>query len=152
MKKGSVLSTIICIIFLATIYFGENIYYHFYPKGERFGVAFNDQRKKLGILPLPPNWHTDYKDETKDWYSPVRPSQGVFRSSKLVRVEDDHIEFEEDHITNIHNQTTESLTLHYDYDSASHWSYAYAATGLSRTFKLSSEQADSLMKAWDFKK
>lgn len=148
-KKSSVWTTLICMFFMAVLYFGETIYYHFYPRGERFGVAFNDERKRLGILPLPANWETEYTTETKDWYTPARPVQGVFRSSKLVRVEDDHIEFEEDHITNIHDETTESLTLHYDYDHA-RWTYTYAASGLSKSFHLTRPQADSLMQAWHF--
>jgi hypothetical protein len=152
MKRGSVISTVICIVLMVALYFGGSLYHLIHPKGEAFGMAYNSERQRRGILPLPKGWTNDYTGDTKEWYPPQRPDSGVFRSSKLVAVDDDEIQYEDDNITNKHAGITEKLTMHYDFDADTHpWSFSYSASGMKQPVNFTLVQADSLLQAWNFK-
>ncbi|SFD62023.1 hypothetical protein SAMN05518672_102649 [Chitinophaga sp. CF118] len=143
---------IIFISLLFLLYTRKSLYYRFFPKADKYGVKYNVERKQRGILPLPINWTTrDFANETKIWFPPpAEMHEGVVRSMKLVRVNNDHIQYEEDHIAKTLNSGYATLSIGYNYDSIQHWCYTYIAPGYDKEDTLSRRDVDSILKMWNF--
>lgn len=152
--KGKYYSQVIIILSAVLIFSQESIYYWLFPPGKKYGMAFNEERKQLGIATLPANWETkDKYSETKMWHPPVNPASGAFRSSKTVIVNDDgEITYDGDIYLRLNNGQQENLVVGYKFGDKGGWECKYYSSSLqSRALELTKEQADSVIQNWGIK-
>lgn len=141
----------IMILLFGGIVFGERIWYKLFPTADKYGVAWNKERKRRGILLLPDNWTTEDNDkETKVWFPPEGDTGAVRRTMKVVTVAYDRIKYENDFIQKP-LPDKEELTISYRYDTTHPWSYTMSSVLSSqRPYVISRAQADSILSVWNF--
>jgi hypothetical protein len=144
-----VLGLLLCALLLLK---GNSIWYDIFPKGKKFGVAFNKERQERGIPILPEDWVTkNNASYIKAWFPPDSSHGATYRSMKLTRIEDDKLVYEEDHIVHDGPGDREVLSIGYNYDSTSHWKCSYSTWKRdSKKVSLTKEQADSVLASWSF--
>ena len=141
---------ILSVIFLFT---KDRLYYSIFPPGEKYGVAFNQERERLGITILPDTWVTnDKSNETKVWYPLNRPESGSFRSSKVVVVKSGDIVYEGDVYLRSIGEKYEKLTIGYRYQDTGDWEYKYynPLDGSKESY-VTKHEADSILHSWGLK-
>ncbi|TWV93665.1 hypothetical protein [Chitinophaga pinensis] len=132
-------------------FFGESLWDKYGPYANRYGAKYNDERHRLGILPLPEDWTTPNRSERKNWFPPdAQKKDSVFRSMKYVNVEDGEIINEVDNILRKGKGGNDAISIFYFYDSTNHWKYEFSSPGLSHQINLTAAQADSILHAWNF--
>jgi hypothetical protein len=153
--KGKYYYQVIIILSAVLIFSQERIYYWAFPPGRKFGTAFNEERKRIGIATLPADWETkDRYTETKNWHPPASPDTGVFRSSKTVIVNDDgEITYDGDIYMKIAGKEHESLIVGYKFGDKGGWECKYYSSVLNRqALEMTKQQADSVIENWGLKK
>lgn len=115
---------------------------------EKYGIAFNKTRQKLGVPIIPADWHFEYPgNHGADWEG----KEGVFgHASKYVGLDSLHqIEFERDEYNlKVAGDTDRGISISFKYargkskDSIFYW-YSTKDTSLN----ISRQQADSIFAA-----
>lgn len=126
-------------------------------KDSRYGTRLNQERIKLGILPLPENWATKgFSFNGQNWHPPNQKelrqlSDTSYRSEKRILVSNDTLVYEEDEISRpVAVDRALSLILRYYYVDKK-WEYSYATSISNGHMGISKVQADSIIKAWGTK-
>jgi hypothetical protein len=150
--KSKVLRIGLIILLLIGALFSYKIWYSFFARSRLYDVRYNAEREKRGILPLPADWITyDKTRDTKTWFPPPHDTTaGVFRSMKLVVVEDGEIKSELDHIAKRVKGSYEFVLIESFYDSADSKMFVYDGPESSPDTILK-WQADSILQSWNFK-
>lgn len=141
------------IVLFGGIVFGERIWYKVFPAADKYGVKYNKERARRGILLLPDNWTTeDNEKETKVWFPPAGDTGVVRRTMKVVGVAYDRIKYENDFILKP-LPDKEELMISYRYDTIQPWTctVSSALTG-QRPYVITRAQADSILGVWNFQK
>jgi len=140
-KKDIIQLGVLVVLFIG-ICFGKTIWYTIFPTADSFGVKFNKERARLGILPLPDNWTTEQGE--------VVDSGAVHREMKVVGVENDRIKYENDFILKP-EPDREELTISYRFtDSTRNYAFSSRLTH-EKPYPVTPQQADSILHAWNFK-
>lgn len=141
---------IVSVIFLLT---KNKLYYLMFPPGDKYGVAFNVERERIGIAVLPDHWLTNDKlSETKMWYPANRPDSGSFRSSKIVVVKDGSIVYDGDTYLRIVGDKYEKLTIGYRYNDTVGWEYKYYNPLIgTEENNVTKHSTDSILNNWGLK-
>jgi hypothetical protein len=141
----------IMILLFGSIGFGEKIWYKLFPVADKYGVAYNKERTKRGILLLPDSWTTeDNEKETKVWFPPESDTGAVRRRMKVIGVAYDRIKYESDFILKP-LPDKEELTISYRYDTTHPWTYTVSsAVSKQRPYVITRAQADSILHVWNF--
>jgi hypothetical protein len=148
-KKDFIQLGVLVVLFIG-ICFGKTIWYTVFPTADSFGVKFNKERKRLGLLPLPDNWTTEHGEkETKVWFPPAMDTGVVYREMKVVGVGNDRIQYENDFILKP-KPDKEELTISYRFSDTT-WSYALSSRlTQEKPYSITRRQADSILNAWNF--
>ncbi|SEW52430.1 hypothetical protein [Chitinophaga arvensicola] len=138
------------IILLLT---GKKLYHLIFPPGEKYGIAYNTERQRLGIALLPDNWVTNDKaGETKIWYPPNRPDSGSFRSSKVVVVKSGEIVYDGDIYLRISGDRYDKLTTGYKFRDNHSWEFKYYNPSVgTKEIVITKYRADSILNSWGLK-
>jgi hypothetical protein len=149
-KKDIIQLGMLVVLFIG-ICFGKTMWYTIFPTADSFGVKFNKERTRLGILPLPGNWTTEQGEkETKVWFPPVADTSAVHREMKVVGVENDRIKYENDFILKP-KPDKEELTIGYRFTDTT-WNYSFSSRLThEKPYPITRQQADSILNAWNFK-
>ncbi|SFD14020.1 hypothetical protein SAMN05518672_101676 [Chitinophaga sp. CF118] len=149
-KKDIIQLGVLLLVLIGYVY-GNTIWYKLFPTADQYGVKFNKERIRRGILPLPGNWTTaNDEKETKVWFPPKSDINSIHRGMKVVGVAYDRIKYENDFILKpLPNK--EELALNYRYDTTPSWTYTFSSSLTNqRPNVITREQVDSILKAWDF--
>jgi hypothetical protein len=149
--KKDIIQIGILIILFGGIVFGERIWYKLFPAADQYGIQYNKERKRRGILPLPGSWTTEDNDkETKVWFPAEGDTGAVRRTMKVIGVSYDRIRFENDFIQkSLPNK--EELTISYRYDTTHPWTYTVSSELTKhRPYVITGAQMDSILKDWNF--
>jgi|GEM_PF-2101687 len=143
MRKNIISVFALILVVFCTLFFQVIIdaWFRLFPVGNEYGVAYNDERVKRGILPIPENWSTrDYDEFSKTW----KPCPGVeVRTSKIVVADENGIDSEIDYIS----KDEYLLEMIYNYKNASNpWRISFETNSKSRL--LTKVQADSVLLQW----
>ncbi|RFS18798.1 hypothetical protein DVR12_26735 [Chitinophaga silvatica] len=140
------------ILVVIFIFSKERIFNLVFPPGKKYGVAFNAERKRLGIDTLPATWTTKDKYKTsKIWYPPNRQDSGSFRDDKMININSGKIIYEGDTYKHIVNGQVELLTIEFKYET-SKWGYKYYnETNATSIVNLTKIQSDSILQSWGLK-
>lgn len=150
--KKDIIQIGMLIVLFGGIVFGKRIWYKFFPAADKYGVQFNKERQRHGVLLLPGNWTTDDDEkETKVWFPPEGDTGAVRRTMKVIGVEYDRIKYENDFIMKP-LPDKEELTISYRYYDTSHpWTYTVSSVlTQQRPYEISKVQVDSILSAWNF--
>jgi hypothetical protein len=132
-------------------FFGPALWDKYGPAAGRYGAKYNDERHRLGILPLPEDWTTPNRSEIKAWFPPEgQKKDSVYRSMKIVNVQQDEIIAELDNIVRKVKGGQEALSIYYYYDSTHHWKYEFSMPDQPHDTIITAAQADSILHAWNF--
>ncbi|RFS18796.1 hypothetical protein DVR12_26725 [Chitinophaga silvatica] len=141
------------ILVVIFIFSKERIFNLVFPPGKKYGVAFNAERKRLGIDTLPATWTTKDKYKTsKIWYPPNRQDSGSFRNSKMVIIQSGEIIYEGDTYKRIIDRKAELLSVQCKFDTVNNWEYMYYNENISPSnINVTKTQSDSILKIWGLK-
>lgn len=133
----NIVFAILVLLFFLSGYLKQT-WYRVFPKASEYGIEFNSERIKRGVLPIPEDWTTDdFAKYLKTWKGTKRIG---IRKSKIVGVDEKGIDFEVDYISK-EGQTIEMI---YNYrDEKEHWQITIQKNG--QTISLQKEQVDSLL-------
>jgi hypothetical protein len=144
LKKKQVMSFLgLVLIVFCTLFFQviKDGWFSFFPLGSEYGVAYNNERLKRGILPIPESWCTcDNAEHSKTW----KPSLGEgVRKSKIVVADKEGIDSEVDYLS----RDGCSIEMIYSYGEVSNpWRIALETKGKKKL--ITKAQADSVLLEW----
>jgi hypothetical protein len=149
--KKDIIQLSVLVVLVIGICFGKTIWYNVFPTADSFGIKFNKERKRLGLLPLPADWTTENGEkETKIWFPPKVDTSAVHREMKVVGVEDDRIKYENDFILKP-LPDKEELTISYNFADKA-WVYALSSRLThEQSYPITRQQVDSILNAWHFR-
>jgi hypothetical protein len=143
MKKPFIY-TVASIVIVGCVLFSQvlkDVWFRFFPRGDEYGLAFNPERVKRGIFPIPENWNTrDHAGYTKTWKaSPAeRP-----HTSKIVVMDKSGIDSEVDYFS----MDGYGIEIIYNYrQETTPWTITLSTGDGERI--LTKEQADSVLLKW----
>tara|TARA_R110001599_G_scaffold352047_1_gene585737 strand:+ start:206 stop:643 length:438 start_codon:yes stop_codon:yes gene_type:complete len=140
--SGILWPVLLVILFLLSGKISQ-VWYSWFPVGAEYGYAYNEVRKKLGVLELPQDWTTNnHSDEFKTWKP--RVVSGV-RTMKTIRLENDLIITEIDYLKN--GEYTMQIQYSYLFESPWEIKIQYGENDLM----LSKSQSDSVLTVWGIK-
>ena len=150
--RNKILNTIALILILGLVIFNskiQDLWYDIFPVGEQYGVKWNQERQKRGIMVIPNNWgNKDSDNYTKTWI----PDTNVgLRNRKIVVIDSERNEIvsEVDYIS----KGDQNIEIIYSYEKEntkeSPWTIYYQQTGDSIANELiMKDQLDSMMIKW----
>lgn len=129
---------VFCVLFFQVIKDG---WFRFFPSGIEYGVSYNHERAKRGILPIPENWSTRDNDEYSKVWKPS--SAGGVRNSKIVVADKNGIDSEVDYLS----RDGYSMEMIYRYKEVLNpWSLTLETKGKKRF--ITKVQSDSVLREW----
>lgn len=137
------------------LYFNGKAYWRqLFPETTTYGVKFNRERSKRGVMMLPRSWKSYDSSATKQtWSTPnaVFNQDTAFRKTKTIHLQNSRIAWEEDQVEHYFKDSSfrEYVTFTYYYDSLSPWQVFLTRTdNASAKIKIRKYDADSMMAAW----